>query len=118
MLICAQFIGKDLNLWFTLLPMGFEKLIFSDYWDPLKGSPFKSSGAFKKDPTFGFLTFEYALKNCALGRPFLKYCPVSIGQHLSFFFFILVFSLFGPKKHYFLLSYGFNGTSAAWFLIY
>ena len=24
--------------------------------------PSKSSGALKKDPTFGFLTFEYALK--------------------------------------------------------
>ena len=30
----------------------------------------KSSEALKKDPTFGFLTFEYALKNQVLGRPF------------------------------------------------
>ena len=28
--------------------------------------PAKSSGAFKKDPTFRFLTFEYALKNIFL----------------------------------------------------
>ena len=30
--------------------------------------PSKSSGALKKDPIFGFMTFEYALKNYALGR--------------------------------------------------
>ena len=30
--------------------------------------PSKSSGALKKDPTFGFLTFGYALKKWALGR--------------------------------------------------
>ena len=39
--------------------------------------PSKSSGVLKKDPTFVFSTFEYALKNQALGRPFFKYCPVS-----------------------------------------
>jgi hypothetical protein len=51
MLICGQFISKDLNLWSTLLFVHFEKLNS------------KSSAALKKDTTFGFLTFEYALKN-------------------------------------------------------
>ena len=35
MLICGQFIAKDLNLWSTLLFVSFEKLTFSDFWCPL-----------------------------------------------------------------------------------
>jgi len=31
MLICGQFIAKDLNLWSTLLYVRFEKLFFSDF---------------------------------------------------------------------------------------
>jgi hypothetical protein len=34
MLICGQFIAKYLNLWSTLLFVGFEKLNFSDFWGP------------------------------------------------------------------------------------
>ena len=34
MLICGQFIAKDVNLWSTLVYVCFEKLIFSDYWGP------------------------------------------------------------------------------------
>jgi hypothetical protein len=51
MLICGQFIAKDLKLWSTLLFVRFEKLNFSN------------SEALKKVPTFEFLTFEYAFKN-------------------------------------------------------
>ena len=35
MLICGQFIAKDLNLWSTLLFVRFEKLNVSDFWGPL-----------------------------------------------------------------------------------
>ena len=35
MLICGQFIAKDMNLWSTLLFVRFEKLFFSDFWGPL-----------------------------------------------------------------------------------
>ena len=34
MLICGQFIAKDVNLWSTLLFERFEKLNFSDFWGP------------------------------------------------------------------------------------
>jgi hypothetical protein len=57
MLICGQFLAKDLNLWPTLLFARFEKLNFSDFRGPQN-----LLGPSKKDPTFGFLTFEYALK--------------------------------------------------------
>ena len=39
--------------------------------------PSKSFPALKKDPTFGFLTFEYALKTMPWINLFKKYCPVS-----------------------------------------
>ena len=44
MLICGQFIAKDLNLWSTLLFVHFEKLNFSNFWGPLNllGSSKKS----------------------------------------------------------------------------
>ena len=35
MLICGQFIAKDVKLWSTLLFVRFEKLNFSDFWGPL-----------------------------------------------------------------------------------
>ena len=35
MLICGQFIAKDLNLWSTLVFVHFKKQIFSDFWGPL-----------------------------------------------------------------------------------
>ena len=48
--------------------------------------PSKSSGALKKDPTFGFLTFGYALKKWALGRACMEkvsciYCSSSKAKH-------------------------------------
>ena len=44
MLICGQFIAKDLNIWSTLLFVHFEKLNFSNFWGPLNllGSSKKS----------------------------------------------------------------------------
>ena len=54
MLICGQFIAKDLILQSNLLFVCFGKLNFSDFWGP--------QNLLKKDSTFGFLTFENALK--------------------------------------------------------
>ena len=34
MLICGQFIEKDLNLEFTLLFVRFKNFNFSDFWGP------------------------------------------------------------------------------------
>ena len=58
MLICGQFVGKGLILWSKLSFVRFEKSNFSDF-----SGPQNVLGALKKDPTFRFLTFEYALKN-------------------------------------------------------
>ena len=57
MLICGQFVAKDLNLLSTLLFVHFEKWNFSDFWHPQN-----VLGPSKKNSTFGFLTFENALK--------------------------------------------------------
>ena len=35
MLICGQFIAKDVNLWSTFLFVRFEKFNLSDFWGPL-----------------------------------------------------------------------------------
>ena len=61
--------------------------------------PSKSSGDLKKDQNFGFLTFEYALKNYALSQPFWNFCPVSNGHEtwetlFEFQFYLFLFVVF------------------------
>ena len=53
----------------------------------------KSSGVLKKDPTFGFLTFGYALKKWALGRACMEkvsciYCTHTFTIFVDLFLFL------------------------------
>ena len=68
MLILSKFQILNANLW-SIYSKRFEFMVYTficAFWK-IKFfwllRPSKSFGALKKDPTFGFLTFEYALKN-------------------------------------------------------
>ena len=67
-LILSKFQIINANLW-SIYSKIFEFMVYTFICAFLKIKffrllrPSKSSGDLKKDPTFGFLTFEYALKN-------------------------------------------------------
>ena len=81
-LIFSKFEILNANLW-SIYSKRFEIIVYTFicvFWK-IKFfwllRPSKSSGALKKDPTFGFLIIEYGLKNYALDQPLKKYYPVS-----------------------------------------
>ena len=104
MLICGKFIAKHINLWSTL----------SDF----RGPRSKSSGALKKDSTFGFLTFGYALKTrpwinlfqsivlCLLSIAYLYWCNQLQWQIKNFLAFLSILQLhnFIEWIHYFIVK--------------
>ena len=67
MLMGNKFQIQNANLW-SIYSKKFEFMVYTCFCAFWKIKffwllrPSKSSGALKKDPTFGFLTFEYALK--------------------------------------------------------
>jgi hypothetical protein len=77
LLILSKFQILNSKLW-SIYSKRFEFMVYTftcsfqeiKFFIPLSHS--KSSGVLKKDPTFGFLTFEFALKKLGLGASFLK----------------------------------------------
>ena len=91
-LILSKSQTLNANLW-SLYSKRFEFIvcIFNcEFWE-LKFfwllRPSNSSGALKEDPTFGFLTFEYALKNIVLYLLYRLYIIISSICRLPFSFF-------------------------------
>ena len=84
MLILRKFQSLNAKFMVYTFICAFWKIIF--FWLLW---PSKSSRALKKDSTFGFLTFGYALKKLGLGSTFLRIlsCVYFSSMGLSFFTF-------------------------------